>query len=261
MGRAEFVAVVNNDAELDEKCIEEMVRVLRSCPEAGACAARIMLKGGEDRVDAAGIAVCPDGLAIGRGRMEPAAGYLKQEEVFFASGCCALFRRKMLEDVGPYDEDFFAYADDTDLGWRARCRGWTSVYAPAAVVFHHHSGSSGGFSPFKVYHVERNRICVMMKNFPWTLVVLSVFFTGARYFWQAVGALSRKGRAGRFRSAFSFPRLVRETIRAYGGAFRLAPAMLKKRWEIRSGKRIRDPEYRRLIRRFGISAKGIALKE
>ena len=121
--------------------------------EDGACASRIYLKFERDLLDAAGIVVCPDGLSIGRGRLERGERYNREEEVFFGSGCCLMARREMLEDVKVgdeyFDESFFMYADDTDLGWRAALRGWKSIYAPDALVYHLHSASSESYSPLK----------------------------------------------------------------------------------------------------------------
>jgi len=194
----DFLVILNNDASLHPDCIKELYEAISKDSMAGSCASRIMLKSENDRIDAAGIVVCPDGLAIGRGRMEPTADYLDKKEVFFASGCCALFRKTMLDDIGLFDEGFFAYAEDTDLGWRAQSRGWKTLYIPTAIVYHHHSGSTSGVSPIKAYLVERNRLCVAIKNFPLSLLVYGLWYTVRRYFWQAYGVLFSRGRAGDF---------------------------------------------------------------
>ena len=111
--------------------------------------------------------VCPDGLSIGRGRLEKGDRYDEEVEVFFASDCACLYRREMLEDIGLYDEDFFAYADETDMGWRARLAGWKCIYNPKAIVYHCHSASCRGNTLLlKPSLVERNRIWVAIKNFP-----------------------------------------------------------------------------------------------
>lgn len=256
-----YLVILNNDTDLHPECLEEMKRAMDRNPRIGACASRIMLKFEADRLDAAGIAVCPDGLALGRGRMESPAKYLREEEVFFSSGCCTLFRKSMLDEIGHFDEEFFAYADDTDLGWRARARGWKCMYTPTAAVNHHHSGSGGGHSPFKAYLVERNRICVVVKNFPLSLAAYGAGYTLLRYFWQAYGALSGMGRAGRFSADYSSLRLAGVLCKAYWGALRLLPGMLAKRRKIRGTCIIPDSEYFRLLREFGIPAKEVALKE
>ena len=72
----------------------------------------------------------------------------------------------MLDDVGLFDEDFFAYLEDVDLAWRARLRGWRCVLAPEAVVAHAHSGTLGEGSPLKRYLLARNKIWTIAKNMP-----------------------------------------------------------------------------------------------
>ncbi|HKP98391.1 MAG TPA: glycosyltransferase [Fibrobacteria bacterium] len=256
-----FLVILNNDTDMHPDCIAQLKRAMDRDPRIGACASRIMLKFEENRLDAAGISVCADGLALGRGRMEPAEKYAREEEVFFASDCCTLYRKSMLDEIGHYDEDFFAYADETDLGWRARARRWKCVYVPAAAVNHHHSGSSGSVSPFKVYLVERNRICVAIKNFPPALILYGIPYTLSRYFWQAYGALSGKGRAGEFTGQFSSFRLGLILLKAYWGAAMLLPKMLAKRRNIRSTCAIPTREYFRLLRVYGMAAKDVALRD
>jgi GT2 family glycosyltransferase len=242
-------------------CIAELKRVMDKNPRTGACASRIMLKFEENRLDAAGIVVCPDGLALGRGRMEPSENYKEEEEVFFASDCCTLYRKSMLDEIGHYDEDFFAYADETDLGWRARARQWQCIYVPTAVVNHHHSGTGGSHSPFKAYLVERNRICVVIKNFPITLIASGITYTMQRYLWQAYGAIAGTGRAGKFTGEYSKLQLIKILLKAYWGALVLLPKMLAKRKHIRATCTIENAEYFRLLSRYGIPAKEVALKD
>ncbi|MDQ3003078.1 MAG: glycosyltransferase family 2 protein [Fibrobacterota bacterium] len=256
-----YLVILNNDTDLLPECITELKKVMDKDERIGACASRIMLKFEEDRLDAAGISVCADGLALGRGRMEPSGNYQQEEEVFFASDCCTLYRKSMLDEIGHYDEDFFAYADETDLGWRARARRWKCIYVPTAVVNHHHSGSSGSVNPFKVYLVERNRICVAVKNFPVPLLIYGIPYTLRRYFWQGYGALFKKGRAGEFTGEFSSFQLALVLVNAYWGALMLLPRMLAKRRQIRSACDIPDSEYFRLLRDYGITAKDVALRD
>jgi GT2 family glycosyltransferase len=167
----------------------------------------------------------------------------------------------MLEDIGLYDEDFFAYADETDMGWRAQLAGWECIYNPKAIVYHFHSASSGTYSPMKAFLVERNRIWVSVKNFPFLLLLFGQLFTFWRYLLQAYGALTGKGAAGRFTSDFSRVELVKILVRVYLSLWKQLPLMLRKRRIIQRNKRISNLEIYKLVKRFGISAKEIALRE
>ncbi|MGA2317671.1 MAG: glycosyltransferase family 2 protein [Thermodesulfobacteriota bacterium] len=257
-----YIMILNNDTRLDPKCVEELKRSIEKDKGYGACASKILLENKPDVIDGVGIVVCPDGLSFGRGRLENRGRYDVEEEIFFASDCACLYRREMLDDIGLYDEDFFAYADETDMGWRAQLAGWKCIYSPKAIVYHLHSTSSGGrVSSFKALLVERNRIWVALKNFPLSLIIFGQLYTLWRYVFQAYGALRGKGAAGRFTSDFSKAELVKILLKAYLSACKQVPLMLKKRKMIQQKKRITNREIYRLIKRYGISAREIALSE
>ena len=256
-----YIMMLNNDTRLDPACIEELKRSLEKDQRYGACASKILLEYEDNLIDAAGIVICPDGLSIGRGRLEKGDQYDEETDVFFASDCACLYRREMLEDIGLYDEDFFAYADETDMGWRAQLAGWKCIYNPKAVVYHFHSASTGTYSPFKAYLVERNRIWVAVKSFPVSLLIFGQFYTFWRYMLQAYGAFTGKGAAGRFTSDFSKTELIKILIKVYLSLWRQLPLMLRKRRAIQKKKRISNREVYQLIGRFGISAREIALRE
>jgi GT2 family glycosyltransferase len=260
--RGDFVLILNNDTELDRGCIAEMKRAIDKDLRYGTAASKIYLKDSPGIVDAAGIVVFPDGLSIGRGRFEPGSLYEKEEEVFFSSGCCALYRREMLEDVRIsdeyYDEDFFAYAEDTDLGWRARLRGWKCVYAPTALVYHARSASAGKYSSFKAFLVERNRMWLEVKNFPYPLIVYGHIYTFLRYAYQAYGTLTGQGAAGAFSKEYSKGQLIGVLLRSYVFSIAGFPKMLKKRKQIQARKLIGIREVLSLMRMYGINTRSIA---
>ena len=85
-------------------------------------------------------------------------------EVFGASAGLALYRRRMLDDIGGFDETFFAYLEDADVAWRAQMRGWHCVYCPRAVASHHYSGSFAGRDALKHFLLGRNRLRLLAKN-------------------------------------------------------------------------------------------------
>ena len=90
----------------------------------------------------------------------------------------------MLDEIGFFDPDFFAYGDDTDVGLKARLAGWRCLYVPAAVVYHRSSATAGRYSPFKAYLVERNRVWILVKYFPLRYILLSPFYTILRWIYN-----------------------------------------------------------------------------
>jgi len=261
-----YIVMLNNDTELDKTCISEMKKAIEKDKRYGSCASKIYLKFEEDTLDAAGIAIYPDGLSIGRGRLERGYLYDREEEVFCASDCCCMYRREMLEDIRLdgfdeyYDYDFFAYADETDVGWRAQIRGWRCIFTPNAKVYHMHSASAGVYSPLKAFLVERNRIWLQMKCFPLALLIYGQFFTLTRYFYQAYGALFGRGASGEFSQEHSKIELIKVLLKVYYSAILGLPKMLKKRREIQKKRLISTGYMFKLLNIYGIKTKDIALR-
>ncbi|MBP1750101.1 MAG: hypothetical protein H6Q52_2640 [Deltaproteobacteria bacterium] len=264
LARGEYVVILNNDTELEMTCISAMKRAIQKHPRYGACASKICLLSDKGLLDAAGIVVYPDGLSIGRGRLESADLYNREEEVFFASGCCSMYRKEMLDDIrlgnDYFDEDFFIYGDDTDLGWRARLRGWRCIYTPGARLYHAHSAASGSYSHLKAFHVERNRIWILVKHFPLALILHGQFFTLVRYSFQAYGVLAGKGASGAFAKEHSSPGLLGLVFKVYWSALKGLPKMWKKRGEIQKMRVITTRDIVNLLRSYGIRARDIGLK-
>ncbi len=265
LARTPYVLLCNNDTRLAPDAVTKLVAALEADPHAGSATPCIVLAE-TGRVDATGIVVCPDGLALGRGRAEPPEAHREPAEVFYASDCLCLYRRAMLEDLRLpsgeiYDEDFFAYADETDMGWRAQRRGWRSLYVPDAFVHHHHAASSGSVSPFLVRLVERNRIWVAVKNFPTWLILYGAAWSAYRITWQVLGAVTGRGRAGAMAGERSKGEMARILLQAWKEAAAGLPMMLRKRrWVLASG-RLRFADFVRLFRRFGIEARDVALRD
>jgi GT2 family glycosyltransferase len=259
--KGSYIFVLNSDTEIDEKCVEFLWRCMEGDQKIGVTTPKILLYDRRDMIDAAGLTVYPDGLSIGRGRLEPQGKYNQSEEVFFGSGCASLYRKEMLEEIGLFDTDFFAYAEDTDLGWRARLAGWKAYYVPGAVVYHHHSKKFGAYSSMKAFLVERNRIWVAWKNFPLPILYLWPFYTLWRYFYQGIGTLIRRGASGRFGQESSSFLLIFILMKAYLSGLKGLPSVLRKRKKVQNKKRISNKECYRLFKKYGIKAREIAFKE
>ena len=167
----------------------------------------------------------------------------------------------MLDEIGLFDEDFFAYCEDSDLGLRGRLAGWTCRYVPDAVVHHAYSRSTAPYSTFKAYHVERNRCWVLLKCFPATAIVASLPYTVARYALQAWGAATRRGAAGRLAERTSGPAMAALLLRAWTAAIARAPAMLVRRRRQRALRRMTGAEWRRAVRPYRLGVRELALKD
>ena len=256
--RAPYVACLNDDAVPRPAWLEALVRALDRRPDAGMCASQVRLFG-EPRLDSAGMLVAADGSSRQRGHGRPPEDFPVAEETLFPSGSACLYRRAMLEDVGGFDGHFFLYCEDTDLGLRARWAGWKCLYAPDAVVEHHYSHSAGRASPVKAYYVERNRLFVLLKNFPARMLLAAPFVSLARYLWHFWYILQGRGSAARFRAeGHAGPRMVWYVLRAHAAVLAHAARLWRQRREIRARARITPAVFRRLLRSHSIRARRVA---
>ena len=163
---SEFVAALNNDTQPHPRWLASLVAAADAHLEHGAFASQMRFWRQPDVVNSAGIVVDRAGLAWDRLCGEPGNAGGESAEVFGASGGAALYRRAMLDDVGLFDERFFAYLEDVDLAWRAQWAGWRARYVPAATVLHAYSGTSREGSAFKLRLLGRNKLWLLAKNYP-----------------------------------------------------------------------------------------------
>ena len=255
---APYLATLNDDAVADPGWLDALVGAAEAHPRAGMFASRVMLAG-TGLLDSAGMLLAPDGSSKQRGHRQPPEPLCEKREAFFPSGSAALYRRAMLNEIGLFDETFFLYCEDTDLGLRARWAGWECLYVPGASVEHRYSHTAGGASPMKAYYVERNRLYTALKNFPartlWCVPVASC----TRYFWHLIALAGGLGRTGEFRDAghdvWLLPFLV---LRAHLAALFRLPGLLAERRRIRAARKLTPLEFERLAKAHAISLREVA---
>lgn len=255
--RSPFVATINDDAVARPDWLENLVAVMEGDSRAGMCASRVEMRG-EQNLDSAGMLIAGDGSSKQRGHGESKDHYTGPAEVLCPSGSAALYRRAMLDDVGMFDESFFLYCEDTDLGLRGRWAGWTCWYVADAVVEHRYSHSAGRASPLKAYLVERNRLFLCAKNLPARLLWRVPFYSLARYFWHAVLLRRGIGKAAEFRGKFGVLILAGYVLRAHAALIASAPRLLRERRRTFARARLKPGEFASLLRRHWISPRQVA---
>ena len=161
----DFIALLNNDTEVDRAWAGELIEAFAGHPEVGIVASKMLLFDQRDRFHTAGDFFTTDGRAGNRGAWEIDRGQFDRAEyVFSACGGAAAYRRSMLRQIGTLDDDFFFLLEDADLAWRAQLAGYRTWYAPSAIVYHHLSATGGG--AIASYHDGRNGIWLIVKNMP-----------------------------------------------------------------------------------------------
>lgn len=170
----DLIALLNPDAFPQSRWLEQLVRAAERHPAAGSFASRLLCHGNELVLDGAGDALGLDGKPRRRGHgLDAELNFKQPDEVFCASAAAALYRQRALDKVAGFDEDYFCYLEDVDLGFRLQLAGYPCRYVPEAVVLHVGSATTGGqHGDFAVYHGHRNLVWTYIKNMPGILLGL-----------------------------------------------------------------------------------------
>jgi len=253
ISQGKYVALINNDAEATHKWLSSMVSAAEANSKIAAIAS-IIIDGNKPKVlDSCGVGIGLDGMSRQAMRGMPVPKLSQPKEVLLFSGCACLLRKDALKEVGLFDEDFFAYCEDTDLGLRLRRAGWETVVAPGAYVKHFYSMTGGKYSLKKVYWVERNHFWVALKNFPWFLLAAIPFLTFLRYLFQGYSILKGTSELYKFTKNINLQEIVSIYISAYIDMFQKLPDMLAKRRKIHKKHRNRNVDMLHLIWKFHLS--------
>lgn len=163
----EIVVALNNDTIPAPTWLADLCAPLEADPDLGSAMSTMLFAHNTGIIASAGLQVYQNGLVVDHlvGDQYSSVSHAPRP-IFGPSAGAAAYRRSMLADIGGFDEDFFMYLEDADLAWRARLRGWESVYVPTATTLHIYSASSGQGSQFKQYHLARNRLWCLRKNLP-----------------------------------------------------------------------------------------------
>jgi GT2 family glycosyltransferase len=259
--RGEFIALLNNDAEADPGFLTALVRVFEDRPDLGMAAAKILVWEDPGMIDKAGHLIYPDGQNRGRGTGQRDHGQFDRvEEVLWPDGCAAMYRKSMLDQVGGFDEDFFAYGDDAELGLRARIAGWNCLYTPHAVVRHHRGSTLGLQSVGRLKLIERNRVLLAVKLFPWSLLVLNKYYYACRLIAGAGAALRGEGETALFPGFSGKLKLIAGLALGDLAALVMIPRMLLKRASLLSVRKLTGGQVRTLIMEHRIPLRDLTAK-
>jgi GT2 family glycosyltransferase len=241
ISHTEYVALLNNDTETDQGWLEALMRAAEMHPEAGSFASKLVDFNDRRILDGAGDVLRRSGLPYRLGHGEPDCG--QYDEATFVFGACAgaaLYKRSMLEEVGLFDEDFFANCEDGDLSFRAQLAGYRCLYVPQSVVYHMGSATFGKRSPISTRLGTRNSLCLLVKNLPAPLVPGFLPFI-------VVGQISRL-------IVTASTSTLTAHLEGLAGALRLLPLMLRKRREIQKRRRVPVRYIKTLLKESSRSA-------
>ena len=203
IGKSEtpFVILLNNDTVVLPGFVEALVGAIEKEERIFAVSSCMLQWQDHGKIDDAGDQYCVLGWAYARGKGAPAASYNKAAFVFSACGGASIYRKSILEEIGLFDEEHFAYLEDMDISYRAAIYGYRCYYEPKARVLHAGSATSGSrYNAFKTRLSSANNVYLICKNMPllqllWNLPFLLIgFFVKTIFFFcKGMGILYIKG--------------------------------------------------------------------
>ncbi|WP_432799396.1 glycosyltransferase family 2 protein [Poriferisphaera sp. WC338] len=166
----DFVLLLNTDTAVTENWLLPLVTFMHEHPEAGAVQPKIMLHDKPDHFNTVGNRSHYLGFGMMTGYDEIDQGqYDQPRAIAFASGCCVMIRTDVLRLVGLFDETYFMYLEDAELGWKIRLVGYENYYCPDTKIYHKYIANA----PYKYYYyLERNRWLLMLSCYRWVTLLL-----------------------------------------------------------------------------------------
>jgi len=192
-----YIALVNPDAYLDADWHKKMLEAAERHPGAASFASALIKANDTGFWDGIGDTYHISGLVWRTAHGQPVSELGVQEiPAFSPCAAAAFYRLCHFQEVGGFDENYFCYLEDVDLGFRLRLRGYASMLVPRAVAHHVGSATTGGqHSDFALYHGHRNLVWTFIKDMPgvllWLLLPIHLLMNLATFIWFAL-----KGRGG-----------------------------------------------------------------
>lgn len=172
-----YILLLNNDTEAAPEFTQNLYQAIQEDKNIFSVCGKMVQYHHRNYLDDTGNYYCALGWAFARGKNRPVTRYNKTTPVFASCAGAAIYRRDILDQIGYFDENHFAYLEDIDIAYRARIWGFRNIYTPDAVVYHVGSGSSGSlYNDFKVKHSSRNSIYLIYKNMPFLQILINLPF-------------------------------------------------------------------------------------
>lgn len=160
-----YIALINNDAVVDANWLTALADTAQKNQSTGAVTSLLLHRDGST-IDSTGDWYSHWGLPFPRGRGEAAQQQPQSEFVFGATGGATLYKAELFNEIGVFDEDFFAYYEDVDISFRAQLAGWKVKYEPKAIAYHKQGATSDKIPGFTVYQTFKNLPLLYLKNVP-----------------------------------------------------------------------------------------------
>jgi len=229
--QGEYIAILNNDTEVVTDWLEAFYRALQDHPEISFCASKMIYYDKRDKINTVGIKIKRNGDSSSIGAGQPDGPFFEKEgEVFGACAGAAIYRKRLFDDIGLFDESFFIYLDDVDLSFRAQLFGHRCLFVPGAIVYHKKGHTMKRYNKFEVFLNSRNNVYYLLKNWPKSLLLRNLHRIFLRRLELTVRYTIQRMHKG---TAISF-------IKGKLSAYKDLSAILEKRRNIQSQRKVPD---------------------
>jgi GT2 family glycosyltransferase len=234
--QGKYIVLLNNDTQVDPQWLQELVHAAETNEHVDCFASKILRLEDPLLLDSAGDAYDRRGMAwnIGRGHRD-GPSFNKPKSVFSVCAAASLYRRRFFEEVGLFDEDFFAFYEDVDLGFRGQLMKRQCLYVPTAIVHHQGGGTFRHLSNAHLYYCTRNAVLVLVKNMPTILFLQNFFRIGLAYTRHFLGHFWRSGQRW-------------GVLSGYVAACLYLPKMFPKRYRNQRRRQITNTELQALLK-------------
>lgn len=232
--QGQLVALLNNDTEADPHWLDAMHCASVDFPNAGSFASKMLYFDDRGKIDNCGCWMTAAGASVDIGKDESdRAEFSSYRWIFGGCGGAVVYRRRMLEEVGFLDPDFFMTYEDLDLSFRAQLRGYGCVFVPRAIIFHHYRGAMRNLPARQVYFSQRNIEFTYVKNMPLSFIIRYAHY---RLLYE-IGSAVYFARRG---AGMTFAKAKLEALWKI-------PNLLKKRRQIQRSRKISNAQLRSLM--------------
>lgn len=228
------IALFNNDAVAEPQWLEHLTKRLASNPKLGIVASKQLRPDGT--IDTTGDEYSVWGTPFPRGEGETDEGQYDEntmQDIPSATAGATLYRARLFEDIGLFDQRFFAYYEDVDISFRARFAGWQIAYEPKAVVHHEVSGTSRTLGNFRDYHMLKNTFYLFMKIMPPSLFIRYLPFFLLTMTYKTISQLLHLR--------------ILLILKFWGALLVGLPRLLLDRWRIQDGRKLSSAEVKALL--------------
>ncbi|MCX5701427.1 MAG: glycosyltransferase family 2 protein [Candidatus Omnitrophica bacterium] len=230
---SEYVVLLNCDMEADNNFLSELVEAAKKEEGIAVCASKIIFYGSRNIINHAGgqITMLGSGYDIGFGEKD-SLEFNAFKYVSYACGGAMLIKRRIFQELGGFDNNYFIYSEDADLCWRAWLYGYKVLYIPSSVVFHKYRGGMSPYSynAFKIYLGQKNRLTNVIKNFEVKNVIISLIINFSVSLFKIISLLL----------SGLFFRQIYWLIKGYIKFLAILPDSIKKRSIVQKNRKIKD---------------------